>query len=237
MFVMYFSGRSSEDNSKHCVGTATSSSITGPYTTNEDPLSCPLSQGGAIDASGFTDPDGTRYVVYKIDGNSLNGDGTQHPTPIMLQRLSSDAVTPDGEAIQILDHDEIDGGLVEAPSLVLVDGMYYLTFSSNVYSTLKYDTSYATASAISGPYTKVQAPDAPLLVSGDPSSSGPLGGPGGADFWTRAGLRSTPLMTGRVSRVGAGCGLLGLRLGMGRLRSSRLKWSYCCLYSSIKARA
>lgn len=217
MFVMYFSGRSSEDNSKHCVGTATSSSITGPYTTNEDPLSCPLSQGGAIDASGFTDPDGTRYVVYKIDGNSLNGDGTQHPTPIMLQRLSSDAVTPDGEAIQILDHDEIDGGLVEAPSLVLVDGMYYLTFSSNVYSTLKYDTSYATASAISGPYTKVQAPDAPLLVSGDPSSSGPLGGPGGADFLDESRIVFHAFNDGESIESGRGMWVAGVEVGDGKI--------------------
>ena len=35
---------------------------------------------------------------------------------------------------------------------------------------------------MSGPFTKVQVPNAPLLVSGDSSSTGSLGGPGGADF-------------------------------------------------------
>ncbi|KAJ5746174.1 arabinan-endo 1-5-alpha-L-arabinase [Penicillium odoratum] len=180
-FVMYFSAASSEDSSKHCVGAATSTSITGPYTPENSALACPLDQGGAIDADGFSDG-GNYYVVYKIDGNSLDGDGTTHATPIMLQGLNSDAVTPNGGSTQLLDRDDADGPLIEAPSLANVDGTYYLSFSSNMYDTTNYDVSYATASALTGPYTKVQAPDAPLLVSGDPSNVGNLAGPGGADF-------------------------------------------------------
>lgn len=178
---MYYSAATSADNTKHCVGAATSSTITGPYTPEENVLACPLDQGGAIDADGFSEG-GTRFVVYKLDGNSLNGDGTLHPTPIMLQALNSDAVTPSGEPIQLLDRDSNDGPLIEAPSLVAVDGIYYLTFSSNMYDTLNYDVSYATASALTGPYSKAQAPDAPLLQSGDSSNVGDLAGPGGADF-------------------------------------------------------
>ncbi|KAJ5527129.1 hypothetical protein N7513_011288 [Penicillium frequentans] len=180
-FVMYFSAASSEDSSKHCVGAATSTTITGPYTPEDSVLACPLDQGGAIDADGFDDG-GTYYVVYKIDGNSLDGDGTTHGTPIMLQGLNSDAVTPNGDSTQLLDRDDADGPLIEAPSLANVDGTYYLSFSSNMYDTTDYDVSYATASALTGPFTKVQAPDAPLLVSGDPSNVGNLAGPGGADF-------------------------------------------------------
>lgn len=180
-FVMYFSAASSEDSSKHCVGAATSTSITGPYTPEDSALACPLDQGGAIDADGFSDG-GTFYVVYKIDGNSLDGDGTTHATPIMLQGLNSDAVTPNGDPTQLLDRDDADGPLIEAPSLANVDGTYYLSFSSNMYDTTDYDVSYATASALTGPYTKAQAPNAPLLVSGDPSNVGDLAGPGGADF-------------------------------------------------------
>lgn len=178
---MYFSAASSADNTKHCVGVATSSSITGPYTPEENPLACPLSQGGAIDPNGFKDQ-GNHYVVYKIDGNSLDSDGTTHPTPIMLLALEPDAVTPSDSPIQLLDRDANDGPLIEAPSLASVDGVYYLSFSSNMYNTMYYDVSYATASALKGPYTKAQAPDAPLLQSGDQSDVGPLGGPGGADF-------------------------------------------------------
>ncbi|KAH8429813.1 glycoside hydrolase family 43 protein [Aspergillus melleus] len=182
LFVMYFSAAAREDDSKHCLGAATSDTITGPYQPSSDSLACPLDQGGAIDAAGFKDSDGTFYVVYKVDGNSLNGDGTTHPTPIMLQKLQSDAVTPDGDAVQILDRDDNDGPLVEAPSLVKSGDTYFLSFSSNMYNTKKYDVSYATADSVGGPYTKATAPDAPLLVSGDPSNVGDLGGPGGADF-------------------------------------------------------
>jgi beta-xylosidase len=178
---MYFSAASSQDTSKHCVGAATSSSITGPYTPGQNPLACPLDQGGAIDADGFKDGD-TYYVVYKVDGNSLNGDGTTHPTPIMLQGLNSDAITPNGGATQLLDRDNNDGPLIEAPSIAKVGGTYYLSFSSNMYDTTKYDVSYATAGAIAGPYTKAQAPNAPLLVTGASSNVGNLSGPGGADF-------------------------------------------------------
>ncbi|KAL4865158.1 hypothetical protein BDV12DRAFT_200442 [Aspergillus spectabilis] len=182
-YVMYYSGLSSEDNSKHCVGAATSPSIEGPYIPKEQPFACHLAEGGAIDAAGFSEDDGTRYVLYKIDGNSLNGDGTTHPTPIVLQKVASDAITPDGDPVQILDRDEADGPLIEAPSLIKIDGTYYLSFSSNMYNTLKYDVSYATASSLTGPYTKAEAPDAPLVVSWDGSNVGPLAGPGHADLF------------------------------------------------------
>lgn len=57
---------------------------------------------------------------------------------------------------------------------MLKDGVYYLTFSSNMYDT----QSYATATSVLGPYTKAQAPDAPLATD---DGTG-LFGPGGADI-------------------------------------------------------
>ncbi|KAG2420243.1 hypothetical protein HFD88_005044 [Aspergillus terreus] len=180
-FVMYYSA-TARNSTKHCIGAATSPSAQGPYTPEANALACPLAQGGAIDASGFQDDDGTRYVVYKVDGNSLNTGDDLHPTPIMLQKLAADAITPVGDATQLIDRDEADGPLVEAPSLVKHDDTYYLSFSSNMFNTMYYDMSWATASAITGPWTKAAGPGAPLLSSGDPSSAGPLGGPGGADF-------------------------------------------------------
>lgn len=177
-FVMYYSASTSEDDSKHCVGAATSDSIKGPYKPEDSPLACPLDNGGAIDADGYDD-DGTLYVSYKIDGNSLNSDGNLHPTPIMLQKLNDDGVTRNGDPVQILKRSEADGPVIEAPSIVKSDGTYYLSFSSNMYNTLQYDVSYATASSITGPYTKSSEP---LLVSGDPSNVGDLAAPGGSDF-------------------------------------------------------
>lgn len=176
---MYFSASISADTSKHCVGAATSSSITGPYTPEESPFACPLEQGGAIDADGYEDDDGTLYVTYKIDGNSLNSDGSFHPTPIMLQKLKSDGITRDGDAVKILERGPADGPVIEAPSLVKSNGTYFLSLSSAMYNTLQYDVAYATAPSITGPYTKASER---LLETGDPSNVGPLAGPGGSDF-------------------------------------------------------
>ena len=182
-FVLYYSA-SVKGQSKHCVGVATSDDVQGPYVSSAQPLACPLDQGGAIDPAGFTDGDGTRYVVYKVDGNSLggggacgNGDGS-HGTPIMLQKLQADGVIQDGNPVQILDRDDGDGPLVEAPSLVYSGGQYVLFFSSNCYNGGLYDTSYAIADDVAGPYTKAVAPDAPLLVTG--GNRGQLNSPGGA---------------------------------------------------------
>lgn len=187
-FVMYFSAALlAPQESKHCIGAATSSNVTGPYQPQDSPLACPVTDGGAIDASGFTDSTGDLYVVYKVDGNSLsqkgpcgNADG-EFPTPIMLQQVSpKDGFTLIGGPVQILDRDERDGPLVEAPYLVrTAGGLYVLFFSSNCYSTTLYDTSYATSGNLTGPYVKAPAP---LLHTGMRG----LKSPGGASV-TRDG--------------------------------------------------
>ena len=93
----------------------------------------------------------------------------------MLQAVEADGVTPSGDATHILDRDPADGPLVEAPDLIRVDRTYNLFFSSNCFNGPDYDTSYATASAVGGPYTKASSP---LLVSG--GDGGALNSPGGA---------------------------------------------------------
>ena len=180
-FVLYFCATARSAPSMHCVGTATSPTVEGPYTANDTVFACPTAQGGAIDPAAFQDSDGALYVVYKIDGNSLGGGGAcgngneQYSTPIMLQAVEADGVTPTGSPVQILDRDANDGPLIEAPDLILHEGTYFLFFSSNCFNGPYYDTSYATASSITGPYTKASSP---LLVSG--GDNGALKSPGGA---------------------------------------------------------
>ena len=48
-------------------------------------------------------------------------------------------------------------------------------FSSNSYSTLAYDISYAVSQSVTGPFTKVQAPNAPFMTSGQHGTAGPGG--------------------------------------------------------------
>ena len=182
---MYFSAALQGNESIHCIGTAKSSNIIGPYAPSNDMFACPQAMGGAIDASGFQDKDGTRYVAYKVDGNAKGSGGSCNngvapikQTPIMLQKVAADGITKAGDPVTILDRQDQDGPLVEAPSLALVNGKYYLFFSSQCWSGNSYDGSFAVADAITGPYTKM----GPLLVTGDFG----LLSPGGADI-TSAG--------------------------------------------------
>lgn len=96
-WVLYYSAPAAADEGKHCVGAATSSSgPSGAYSPRDEYISCDLDAGGAIDPSGYYDEaTNTRWVVYKIDGNSLGGggpcgnEGGSHSTPIMLQEASN----------------------------------------------------------------------------------------------------------------------------------------------------
>ncbi|KIW03199.1 uncharacterized protein PV09_05425 [Verruconis gallopava] len=197
-YIMYYSAALKEFTSHHCVGAALSSTPEGPFQPVGDvPLICPdptgqgtnvnptiasAGIGGAIDASGFTDIDGQRYIVYKVDGNSLGSGGScgnsnpgATPTPIMLVAVDSDGITPQGSPIQLLDRTSADGPLIEAPNLVRNrDGTYALFFSSNCYSTPFYDVTWATADSVTGPYTRA----GPLITTGVDG----LTAPGGASI-------------------------------------------------------
>ena len=94
----------------------------------------------------------------------------------MLQEVSTDdGYTPiNGDPTELLNRDEHDGPLIEAPSLVFHGGVYTLYFSSNCYNTEFYDTSFATSENLKGPYKKATKP---LLTTGKDG----LLSPGGAD--------------------------------------------------------
>ncbi|KKK19011.1 hypothetical protein P175DRAFT_0493834 [Aspergillus ochraceoroseus IBT 24754] len=181
-YVMYYSGEAKEMVRHHCVGVAVSKDTDprGPYIPNPEPLSCRLDQGGSIDPSGFLDKDGTRYVVFKVDGNSIgnggdcnNGIAPLKPTPILLQPVAPDGFTPVGEAVQILDRDDADGPLVEAPNLILHGDTYFLFYSTHCFTDPRYDVRYATSKSITGPYVKTGAK---LLQSGNFGLTSPGGG-------------------------------------------------------------
>ncbi|KAJ7343802.1 Arabinanase/levansucrase/invertase [Mycena albidolilacea] len=150
-YVMYYTAFSAA-NGNHCIGAATSSTPAGPFKPQADPIVCDASGGGIIDASGFEAPGGALYLLWKVDGNSKG-----KSTPIFIQPLGANGYTLQGKATQLITNDPVDGGIVEAQSLVYWDGFYYLFFSSNHYNTLKYDISYAISKSVTGPYTKVQA--------------------------------------------------------------------------------
>jgi beta-xylosidase len=155
----------------------------GPYNPQDQPLACPRQYGGAIDPSPFRDVDGTLYVTYKEDGNSIGHGGNCNngiyplvQTPIMLQQMQSDGVTRVGNPIQILDITPSDGPLVEAPRIIRTEeGIYFLTFSSHCDISPEYNVKYATSTSVKGPYVRASTP---LLQTGDYG----LVSPGGASI-------------------------------------------------------
>jgi beta-xylosidase len=185
-YVMYFSAAYAKQSYKHCVGAAKSSNIEGPYDSVSDtPLACPLDLGGAIDASAFQDDDGSRWMLYKDDGNAIGSGGVcgnankpgQADTWIVLIQMGGDGYTVIGQPKRLINRDDPDGPLIEAPALTRQDnGQYILYFSSQCYTGSNYDTSYAVSNTINGGYRKASKP---LLEYGVTEST--IWGPGGAD--------------------------------------------------------
>jgi arabinan endo-1,5-alpha-L-arabinosidase len=174
-FVMYMTVATSSPRLQ-CIGVATATAPEGPFTpVGSGPIVCPPDEGGAIDPATFTAADGTRYLLWKNDGNCCGLD-----TWLQIAELSADGTTLVGETTRLLQQDqEWEGDLIEAPTLVERDGGYTLLYSANGYGGEEYATGYATADALLGPYTKSETP----LLSTE-RSGGRWLGPGGQDVVT-----------------------------------------------------
>ncbi len=88
---MYFDATPSAGSTdRRCVAAATASSPTGPFIPQKTPLVCGDNKYGWIDASGFVDDNGLRYMLYKLDGTN--------PGPPSAPNKKVPAVRPDPEA-------------------------------------------------------------------------------------------------------------------------------------------
>ncbi len=170
---MYLTAHS-VDPDMQCIGVARSAHPAGPFRpVGTRPLVCPAAQGGAIDAASYVEPDGSRYLLWKNDGNCCGKDTWLH-----LQPLSRDGLRTTGPAVRLVMQDQAwEGDLVEAPTLVRHGTSYVLFYSANDYGGDRYATGYAVASRLRGPYVKG---DEPLMTS---DSTGVIG-PGGQDVMT-----------------------------------------------------
>jgi hypothetical protein len=154
---------------RQCVGVATANSALGPFTpVGTQPLFCPLDLGGAIDANTFVANDGTRYLVWKNDGNAIG-----KPSTLWLTRTANNGTTTVGGNSALIS----SNGVIEAPDLVQRGSKYVLFFSGGGYNDCNYLTSYATATSLSGPWSVAYRP---LMTTA--SFDGHVCGPGGADF-------------------------------------------------------
>jgi arabinan endo-1,5-alpha-L-arabinosidase len=171
-FIMYFVSHSRKLG-RQCIGVAQSADPLGPYTSEaEEPLICQDEEGGSIDPASFIDTDGSRYLLWKNDGNSRG-----LLTWIYIQKLSDDGLHLEGEPARLISNNlEWEGNLIEAPTLFQRDGSYYLFFSANAYYDERYAVGVAVSDHLLGPYTKVEEP---ILFSKMAGSS--WIGPGGQD--------------------------------------------------------
>ncbi|MBO2460205.1 family 43 glycosylhydrolase [Actinomadura violacea] len=170
-YVLYFSA-ARRDRDVQCIGVATSASPAGPFVpVDGPPLVCPLDLGGAIDPSSYIETDGTRYLLYKSDARKT--------AAIYLVPLTADGLRVNGPAKRILGHDRSEPVLVEAPDLVRRGGQYVLLYSAGWYFRSDYQTRYAIAPSLEGPYRKQPRP-----VQSTGAYGGAVEGPGSADVLT-----------------------------------------------------
>lgn len=171
-FVMYTT-TTNFSPARQCIAVATSDSPTGPFTiVGDGMLVCPDEEGGAIDASTFRDDDGSLHLLWKNDGNCCGLDTWIQAAPLSDDGLSLTA-SPRRLIMQTLPW---EGDLVEAPTLLKRDGTFHLFYSANSYGDDRYAIGHATASSLTGPWTKDPDP----FLSTD-STGGALLGPGGQD--------------------------------------------------------
>ncbi|GAA2426847.1 hypothetical protein GCM10010191_44310 [Actinomadura vinacea] len=170
-YLLYFTaGRKGTDD--QCIGAAVAASPAGPFTPDaRGPLAC-LDGKDVIDPAAFVDTDGARYVLFKQEG-----DGRKSPGGLFLLRTTPDGTRPQGTPTRVLGKGADEPILIEAPALVKRGGTYVLFYAAGVFYSPEYQTRYATATAIGGPYTKAATP----LLSTEGYGKR-ITGPGGADI-------------------------------------------------------
>src|SRR5215208_7448364 len=90
-YVLYYTGN-------RCIGRAVAEEPLGPYVDDaKEALVCNQAEGGSIDASPFRDDDGSLYLYWKNDANSIG-----QTTWIYGQRMSDDALSLDGKPVRLL---------------------------------------------------------------------------------------------------------------------------------------
>ncbi|PXY32681.1 hypothetical protein BAY60_03120 [Prauserella muralis] len=145
-YLMYFSMARAGDRLM-CLGAALAPTPAGPFQpVGREPLLCQPELHGTIDPASFVRSDGSRYLLYKTDS---------HPARIWLRPTTPDGLRLAGPAVELLRADRPhEDGVVEAPVLVERPSAFVLLYAANDFRSRAYQTRYATAPTLGGPYTK-----------------------------------------------------------------------------------
>ncbi len=142
----------------HCIGSAFSSSPTGPFVAVQRPFICQLNHRGSIDARVLVE--GSRLVLlWKSEDNanpSVPGPDQNGYTGIYSQYLSANGRVLLGQPTKIFAPSEPwEGTIVESPDMVEAWGTYWLFFSGNWYFSAQYGIGVAACQTPFGPCTDV----------------------------------------------------------------------------------
>jgi beta-xylosidase len=172
-YVLYYTVREPRAQ-RQAISVATASQPAGPYVdSSRAPFVYQLDLGGSIDPSPFVDADGTAYLLWKADSNAINRAST-----LWMQQVDHEGTGLEGDPVLTLTYDAgWENPLIEAPSLVKTGDTYYLFYSANWWNTDRYSIGYATAGAVTGPYTKITT-DRPWF-----GSDANVAGPGGQEWF------------------------------------------------------
>jgi len=157
-FYVYYVGR--KRSGPLSLAVATADKPTGPW-TDHGPLIG--QEAGSIDAFPVVDTDGTRYVIWKEDGNSRN-----KPTPLWIQKLSDDGLKLVGEMKELFRNDtDWERNLVEGPAVIRRGEYWYMFYAGNACCGrgCNYQQGVARAKNLLGPWEKY--PGNPILVGND----------------------------------------------------------------------
>lgn len=173
-FLLYYTVREPRSE-RACISVASASRPEGPFIdTREEPLIFQLERGGSIDPSPFVDVDGSLYLLWKSDDNAHD-----RPSSLWIQRLDPDGENLRDSPVELLCHDRRwERPLIEGPSMIEVNGWYYLFYSANWWESPSYTVGYAIGRSPLGPFTKITC-RRPWFGSFPEGA-----GPGGQEFFT-----------------------------------------------------
>jgi len=119
-FFIYYVGR--KKGGPLSVACATADNPRGPWTDHGPMIG---QDAGSIDAVPVTDRDGSRWLIWKEDGNSR-----KQPTPLWIQRLSDDGTKLVGQPAEIMRNDKPwEGALIEGPFVQRHGDYFYMFYS------------------------------------------------------------------------------------------------------------